>query len=80
MDKEKEKERKGKDRPLPRMTDFGEEAIRRSILEGGRREAALRSLATGRLKARGMRDTITDYDVTRELSKVGDKVKREFLE
>ncbi len=37
VDKEKEKERKGKDRPLPRMTDFGEDAIRRSILEGGRR-------------------------------------------
>ena len=80
VDKQKEQERKGKDRPLPRMTDFGEDAIRKSILEGGRREAALKSLAAGRLRARGMRDTITDSDIAEELSKVGGKEKREYLE
>ena len=80
VDKQKEQERKGEDRPLPRMTDFGEDAIRKSILEGGLREAALKSLAAGRLRARGMRDTITDSDIAEELSKVGGNEKREYLE
>ncbi len=80
VDKAGEKERKKNSRPLPRMTDFGEDSIRKSILEGDRRKAALDSLAAGRLRARGMRDTITDSDIEEELSKVGGKEKREYLE
>ncbi len=46
---DKEKERKGKDRPLPRMTDFGEDSKRKSILEEDRRKAAGRR-NTGRAR------------------------------
>ena len=73
------KARKEASRPLPRMTSFGEEELTRAIMEGDMREAALRQLAVGRLKGRGINDSIDEDDIAQELEVVPDEDKTTFL-
>ena len=80
VDQAAEKERKKNSRPLPRMADFGEEKIRKSILEGPGRNDALARLATERLRRKGLRDTITESDIAAELSSVSKKEQQAYLE
>ena len=61
------------------MTSFGEEELTRSIMEGDMRDAALRQLAIGRLKSRGINDAIDKSDIKQELEGVSDEDKTTFL-
>lgn len=61
------------------MTSFGEEKLTRAIMEGDMRDAALRQLAIGRLKSRGINDAIDESDIKQELESVSDEDKTTFL-
>lgn len=79
VDMEAMKARKEASRPLPCMTSFGEEKLTRAIMEGDMRDAALRQLAIGRLKSRGINDAIDESDIKQELESVSDEDKTTFL-
>ena len=79
VDMDAMKARKEASRPLPRMTSFGEEELTRAIMEGDMRDAALRQLAVGRLKGRGINDAIDESDIEQELEGVPDEDKTTFL-
>lgn len=61
------------------MTSFGEEELTRAIMEGDMRETALQQLAIGRLKSRGISDSIDESDIKQELKSVSDEDKTTFL-
>ena len=67
-------------RPLPRMTSFGEEELTRAIMEGDMRDAALRQLAAGRLKCRGINDAIDEDDISMILQSHGIGLESEAAE
>lgn len=80
VDLEARKQMKAASRPLPRMTSFGEDKLRHSIMEGDMKEAALRGLAVQRLRSRGVIDSVTDWDIADELDRVSDTDRQSFLE
>ena len=79
VDMDAMKARKAASKPLPCMTSFGEEKLTRAIMEGDMRDAALRQLAIGRLKGRGINDAIDESDIKQELEGVPDEDKTAFL-
>ena len=80
VNKDAEKARREKSRPLPRQTNFDEDRIRKSIFEGDMHKAALDSFAVGELRKKGLRDTVTESDIAKELAKFSDKEKKAYLE
>ena len=80
VDRKAERFRKSRSRDLPRMTSFGESAIRRRILEGDMRREALERYAVGRLNGIGVHDAITQSDIDRVLAGLSEKDRREYLE
>ena len=73
------KANKATEKPLPKMTDFGEEEIRRRVLEGDMQADALRDLALERLRRQGRYQNVDDGEIEAELKTVTKKEREEWL-
>ena len=73
------KANKATDRPLPVMTDFGEDALRARVLDGDLRSTAMRDLALEKFRGRGVHGSVSDEDVVEELAKVGRREQEAWL-